>query len=76
MVFDEWQNGIPITFIIIGHGKEEDITSSLQRFNKRLFKHAPNWYPNAIIFYNAQVELNAIKYYINSLFIRHYVHLI
>jgi hypothetical protein len=43
MVFDEWQNGIPIAFIITGRGKEEDITTWLQRFNKRLFKHAPNW---------------------------------
>jgi hypothetical protein len=53
MVFDEWQNGIPIAFIITCHGKEEEITPWLQRFNKRLLKHAPNWYPNAIIFNNA-----------------------
>jgi hypothetical protein len=56
MIFDELQNGIPIAFLITCHGKEEDTTPWLWKLNQRLFEQAFDWYPNVIIFDNAQVE--------------------
>jgi hypothetical protein len=58
MVFDEWQNGIPVAFIAIGKSRENDLHPILQT----LSKHLPiNWMPNAIILDNAQAKVNVLS---------------
>jgi len=36
MVFDEWQNGVPIAFIVIGKNQESDLRSVLQSLSQRM----------------------------------------
>jgi len=59
MVFDEWQNGIPIAFIVIGKIWECD----LDLVSRTLSQQMPSgWMPNTIIVDNAQVEINVLRY--------------
>jgi hypothetical protein len=45
MVFDEWQNGILVAFIVIGKSQEND----LDPIFRALSKHMPrNWMPNVL----------------------------
>ena len=60
MVFDEWKNGIPIAFVIVGKSKEKDIMPWLKKLNTRCCIVQPNWQPGSLIVDNAHVELNAI----------------
>jgi len=36
MVFDEWKNGIPIAFIVIGKSRENDLHPVFQALSKYL----------------------------------------
>jgi len=59
MVFNEWQNGIPIAFIVSGKTWKCDLDPIL----KALSQWMPSgWMPSAIIVDNAQVEINILKY--------------
>jgi hypothetical protein len=58
MVFDEWQNGIPIALIVIKKCQKNDLHPILQSLSQRM----PNdWMSSAIIVGNAQVEINILK---------------
>jgi hypothetical protein len=53
MVFDEWQNGVPIAFIVIGKNQESDLCQVLQSLSQKM----PNdWMLSTIIVDNTQVE--------------------
>jgi hypothetical protein len=53
MVFDEWQNGVPIAFIVIGENQESDLCPVLQSLSQKM----PNdWMLSTIIVDNTQVE--------------------
>ena len=60
MVFDEWENGIPVAFIIVGKSKEKDVLPWLDKLNARCRASQPDWHPGSVIVDNAQAELNAI----------------
>jgi hypothetical protein len=62
LAFDEWENGIPIAFIIVGKAKERDIRPWLQKLNARAKAVKSDWEPRAFVVDNAQAEINAIKY--------------
>jgi hypothetical protein len=62
MVFDEWQNGLPIAFIIISKCVEEDILPWLTRLHDRVLQHKPNWFSHAVVVDCAKAELNYIGY--------------
>jgi hypothetical protein len=58
MVFDEWQNEIPIAFIVIKKCRKNDLHLVLQSLSQRM----PNdWMLSAIIVDNVQVEINILK---------------
>jgi hypothetical protein len=57
MVFDEWQNGILVAFIVIG--KLQDLDLVLQA----LSKHMPrNWMFNVFFVNNVQAKINVLKF--------------
>jgi hypothetical protein len=58
MVFDEWKNGIPIAFIVIGKGRENDLHPIFQALSKCL---PINWTPNAIIVDNVLAKINVLR---------------
>jgi hypothetical protein len=59
MVFDEWQNGIPVAFIVIGKSQENDFDP----FFQALSKHMPrNWMPNDILIDNFQANINVLRF--------------
>jgi hypothetical protein len=58
MVFDEWQNGILVAFVVIGKSRENDLHPILQTLSK-LFPI--KWMPNAIIMDNVLVEINVLS---------------
>lgn len=60
MVFDEWENGIPVSFVIVGKSKEKDIQPWLEKLADRCRSVQPGWEPGSVIVDNAQAELNAI----------------
>jgi len=58
MVFDEWQNGVPIAFIVIGKSRENDLQPILQSLSQKM----PNdWMLSAIIVDNTQAEINVLR---------------
>ena len=60
MVFDEWENDIPVSFVIVGRSREKDIEPWLHKLAKRCRAVQPEWEPGSVIVDNAQAELNAI----------------
>jgi hypothetical protein len=60
MVFDEWDNGIPVAFIIVGKSKEKDVQPWLEKLNTHCRASQPDWHPGLVIVDNAQAKLNAI----------------
>ena len=60
MVFNEWENGIPVSFVIVGKSKEKDIELWLKKLAGRCRAVQPDWEPCSVIVDNAQAELNAI----------------
>jgi hypothetical protein len=58
MVFDEWKNGVPIAFIVIGKSRENDLHLILQSLSQKM----PNdWMLSAIIVDNTQAEINFLR---------------
>ena len=62
MVFDEWEQGIPVAFTIQGQSRECDIVPWLRKLNERCIAVKPDWRPNAFLVDNDQAELNAIRF--------------
>jgi hypothetical protein len=60
MVFDEWQNGIPVAFVITNRCKEEDLLPWMTKLRDSVEKQSPGWCPNVVIVDCAQAELNVI----------------
>ena len=61
MVFDEWQNGIPVAWFITSNSKEEDLTLVLTTLKDKMVAAMPTWKPSSIIVDNAQTEINALQ---------------
>ena len=61
MVFDEWEQGIPVAFTIQGKSRAVDIVPWLRKLNARCQAVMSDWRPNAFVVDNNQVELNAIR---------------
>lgn len=61
MVFDEWQNGIPVAWFITSNSKEEDLTLVLTTLKDKMVATMPTWKPFSIIVDNAQVEITALQ---------------
>lgn len=61
MVFDEWERGIPVAYIIVGRSREVDILPWLTALQKKCIDVQLDWSPNAIVVDNAQAEINAIQ---------------
>jgi hypothetical protein len=71
MVFDQWQNGILVAFIVIGKSQESDLDPIFRTLSKRM---PSNRMPNVIIIDNDKVEINLLrfdfpKFTYNSMFI-------
>jgi hypothetical protein len=62
MVFDEWQNGIPVAFIITSKCDEEDVLRWLTSLRDRVVKHCEDWHPNTLIVDCTKGELNCIAF--------------
>jgi hypothetical protein len=59
MVFDEWQNGISVAFIVIGKNQESDLDLVLQALSKHIPK---NWMFNVIFINNVQAKINVLRF--------------
>jgi len=59
MVFDEWHNGIPCAFIVIGKNQEPDLDLVLWTLMECMLM---DWLPNPIIVDNAQAEINVLRF--------------
>jgi hypothetical protein len=71
MVFDKWQNGILIAFIVNGKSWENDLDPHFQTLSKRMPR---SWMPSDIFVDNVQAEINVlrfdfIKFTYNSMYI-------
>ena len=62
MVFDEWQNGIPVVYCITSTSKQANLTPWLESLKKKMMDSQGDWYPNAFIVDYVQGEINALKY--------------
>jgi hypothetical protein len=62
LVFDQWQNGIPVAFIITSKCTEEDILHWLTALRDRVLYFKSDWHPNAVIVDCAKAELNCVSY--------------
>ena len=60
MVFDKWENGIPVTFIISAKSRQKDIHAWLKKLGTHCKEVQANWRSGSIIVDNAQAELNTI----------------
>jgi hypothetical protein len=58
MMFDEWQNGVPIAFIVIGKSWKNDLHLVLQSLSQRM---SNDWMSFAIIVDNTQAKINILK---------------
>ncbi len=49
MVFDEWRNSCPITYIITSWNKQNDLSKWMDVINRKVQESKPIWKPNAFI---------------------------
>jgi hypothetical protein len=61
MVFDEWQNGIFVAWIVSTHNNNMNLQMWLIVLKDMLKHNLLEWNPNVFIIDNANVEINAIK---------------
>jgi hypothetical protein len=61
MVFDQWQNGIPIAYCITSQCQKEDLTPWMHTLNESIHNTHPSWHLDAFIIDCAQGEINYIK---------------
>jgi hypothetical protein len=53
MVFDEWQNGIPIAYFITSSSKEKHLQPILETLTLKAACINPEWKPSTVIVENA-----------------------
>jgi hypothetical protein len=61
LMFDQWQNGILVAFIITSKCAEEDILHWLIALRDRVVQFKPDWHPNTVIVNCAKAELNCVS---------------
>ena len=61
MVFDEWQNGVPVAFVITAWQKQSDLASWMQKLKDRMLAAKADWHPNAFVLDNANNEINSFR---------------
>jgi hypothetical protein len=61
LVFDKWQNGILVAFIITSKCAEEDILRWLTALRDMVQLFKPEWHPNVVIVDCAKAKLNYIS---------------
>jgi hypothetical protein len=62
MVFDEWQNGIPVARIVSTWNKNMNLQTWLTTLKDVLKHDLLGWNPNVLIVDDADVETNTIKW--------------
>lgn len=62
MVFDDWQNGIPVAFVITARSRQNDLEPWMEALNAKLIEASPDWHPNTFIVDNVQADANAIRW--------------
>ena len=60
MVFDQWEQGIPVAFTIQRKSREMDIVPWLQKLKERYMAAKPDWKPTSFLVNNDQAEFNVI----------------
>jgi hypothetical protein len=61
MVFDEWQNGVSVTWIVSTQNKNVNLQQWLTTLKAKLQHDLLEWNPNAFIVDDINAEINAIK---------------
>ena len=61
MVFDDWEQGIPVAFTIQGRSRKVDIVPWLRKLKERCEAIKPDWKPTSFLVDNDDAELNAIR---------------
>ena len=61
-MFDQWQNGIPVAFIITSKCAEEGILYWLTALRDQVVQFKFDWHPNAVIVDYTKAELNCVSY--------------
>jgi hypothetical protein len=62
MVFDKWQNGVPIAFIITKQSKQIDLSPWMTELKRKAMAASPEWRPNAFIVDDVQAEINTTPF--------------
>lgn len=61
MVFDSYQNGVPVAWIITSSGAEKDIKIWLRKLRCKIEGLSPNWEPSGFLVDNDSAEINALR---------------
>ena len=61
MVFDKWQNGVPVAFIITARQKQSNLTSWMQKVKEKMLAAKADWKPNEFVLHNADNEINSLR---------------
>ena len=61
MVFDEWQNGVPVAFVITARQKQSDLAPWMQKLKEKMLAAKADWHPNAFVLDDADNEINSLR---------------
>eukprot|EP01018_Ginkgo_biloba_P003089 Gb_21020 [translate_table: standard] len=61
LVFDTYQNGLPVAWIISSSSSASDIQSWMEKLRSRIYEMDPTWRPSAFMVDDAAAEINAIR---------------
>jgi hypothetical protein len=61
MVFDEWQNGVPVAFVITARQKQSDLAPWMQKVKEKMQVAKAEWRPNAFVLDDADNEINSLR---------------
>lgn len=62
MVFDEYYNGVPVSYIITSKTAQADLVPWLKALNASMIAKKLDWCPTAFIVDYAQGEINSLRY--------------
>jgi hypothetical protein len=62
MVFDEWQNGVPVALVITARQRQSDLAPWMHKVKAKMLAAKAEWHPNAFVLNDTDNEINSLKF--------------
>ncbi len=67
MVFDKWNKGCPVVYIITFQSKQTNLSKWMDVMNQKMQQSKLDWKPNAFIVDDVDAKINSLTQHFNSI---------